>query len=142
MKKLNILFVCKWNRFRSRLAEAYFNKINKNKNIKAKSAGIIKGFPVDKNSIALAKRFYIDINGKPQGLNSKILDWQDVIVLMAGDVPKEIFTKNNPYTKRLIYWKFPDFLKTEKQTINKVIIPLKKKVEELNKSIEKGELKW
>ena len=45
----SILFVCKYNRFRSRVAEAYFKKINKNKNISVKSAGIIKGnLPLDK----------------------------------------------------------------------------------------------
>ncbi len=30
---MNIIFVCKYNRFRSRVAEAYFKKINKDKNI-------------------------------------------------------------------------------------------------------------
>ena len=31
MIKKNILFVCKYNRFRSKVAEAYFNSLNKNK---------------------------------------------------------------------------------------------------------------
>jgi protein-tyrosine-phosphatase len=139
--KINILFVCKWNRFRSRLAASYFKKINKNKNIKVKSAGIIKGFPVDKNQVKLAKRYGIDIKGRPCCLSSKILKWQDIIVIAADDVPKEIFTKRNGYIKKMIIWKFPDCLKNEKEIINKVMVPLMKKVEELNKDIESGKLK-
>ena len=38
----NILFVCKHNVFRSKIAEAYFKKVNQNREINAKSAGIIK----------------------------------------------------------------------------------------------------
>ena len=52
-KKTNILFVCKYNRFRSKIAEAYFNKINKNKLVSVKSAGIIRGNPVSKDIIAV-----------------------------------------------------------------------------------------
>jgi len=46
MKK--ILFVCKYNRFRSKTAEAFFNLLKHNKKIKAKSTGLIKGdYPLD-----------------------------------------------------------------------------------------------
>ena len=41
-----ILFICRHNRFRSKIAEGYFNKINKN--VKVKSAGIFIGNPLDK----------------------------------------------------------------------------------------------
>jgi len=37
---MKILFVCKYNRFRSQFAEKYFRRINKN--LKVSSAGIIK----------------------------------------------------------------------------------------------------
>ena len=40
---MKILFICRHNRFRSKIAEAYFNKINKNKNLIAKGAGIFPG---------------------------------------------------------------------------------------------------
>ena len=36
---MKILFICKYNRFRSRVAAAYFKKINKNSKIKVESAG-------------------------------------------------------------------------------------------------------
>lgn len=134
--KINILFICKWNRFRSRLAASYFKKINRNKNIKVKSCGIIKGRPVDDSENKLAEKFGVNIQGSTKGLSCKLLKWQDIIVLVAGDIPKEIFTVNNNYTKKFIYWKFPDCLKTEKQIIDKVIIPLMRRVEQLNKDLE------
>ncbi len=55
MKKINILFVCRYNRFRSRVAEAYFKKINKN--FKVKSAGLFKGRPLSPKTIKEAKKF-------------------------------------------------------------------------------------
>jgi len=42
VKKINILFICKHNLFRSQVAENFFNKLNKNKKYKSDSAGIIK----------------------------------------------------------------------------------------------------
>ena len=38
---MKILFVCRHNRFRSKVAEAIFNKLNKNKEIQIESAGLI-----------------------------------------------------------------------------------------------------
>ena len=54
---MNILFVCRYNRFRSRTAEAYFKKINKNKKIKVKSAGIFKGnYPLSPIQVKTGKK--------------------------------------------------------------------------------------
>ena len=82
MKK-NLLFVCRYNRFRSRIAEAYFRKINKNKKIKVKSAGLIKGERLSKGSIRTAKKFGLNIKGKIQGLSSPIMAWQNIVVIVA-----------------------------------------------------------
>lgn len=132
---MNILFICKWNRFRSKLAETYFKKINKNKKIKVKSAGLIKGRSLTKYQIRLAKRFDIKIGGKPQGLSSKLLKWQDITIIVADDIPSSIFLKDNEYKKKLIIWKFPD-LKTEEQIINKIIKPLMKRIDNLVKKLK------
>jgi len=91
--KTNILFVCRYNRFRSRVAEVYFKKINKNKNISVKSAGLIQGRPLDKTQVTMAssKKFGIDIRGKPQGLSSKLMIWQNTTIIVADDVPPQVF---------------------------------------------------
>lgn len=89
---MKILFVCKYNRFRSRVAEAYFKKVNKNKNIMAESAGIIEGsYPLASEQVKIAKKFGIDIEGRPRALSSKLLREQDLVVIVADDVPESIF---------------------------------------------------
>ena len=72
MKSKNILFVCKYNRFRSRVAEAYFKKINK-KNISAFSAGVFRGdYPLDKQELEVCKKLGINIEGKPKNIELSV----------------------------------------------------------------------
>src|SRR3989344_3011680 len=130
-KKLNILFVCRYNRFRSRVAEAYFNKINKNKNIKVKSAGLIKGGPVNPNTVKIAKKFGLNIKGNTQGLSLKILQWQNMIVIVADNVPPSIFDRNKVYGKKVIVWKIKDAKDSNKININRIIKKIMKKADKL-----------
>jgi protein-tyrosine-phosphatase len=134
---MNILFVCRYNRFRSRIALAYFNKINKNKNIKAKSVGLIKGQPLNPFTIRIAKGFGFDIKGKIQGLTSKLMAWQDVTVVVADDVPPQVFDKNKKYGKKVIVWKIKDVAGTNIFGIKKIIKSIMTRVDMLNKQLEK-----
>ncbi len=118
---MKILFVCKYNRFRSRIAEAIFNKLNENPKNKAKSAGIIIGTTLDKKQVSAANKIGININGKPQGISSKLLDWQNIIVIVANDVPTSIFKNNSKYGKHIIVWNIPDTKTDKKDEIKKVI---------------------
>ena len=128
----NILFVCKYNRFRSKYAESYFNKLNKNKNIKVKSAGIIRGgYPLDKNQVLVAKERRIKLRGKPKGINTNLLKWQDIILITADDVPSEIFRENKMYGKKLIVWKIPDVIKDSKEEIRGIMNKIENKVQNL-----------
>jgi len=129
MKKKNILFVCKFNRFRSKVAETYFNKINKDKNFKARSAGLIRGSPLDKRQVKLAKKFGIKIKGNPKGLSTKLFFWNDITIIVADNVPLEIFEGNKRYGKELIVWKIED----KNTNIPKIM----KKVDQLIKDLEK-----
>jgi len=140
--KINILFVCKYNVFRSRVAEFYFNKINKNKNVRAKSAGIIAGGVMGEKQRATVGKKGLILEGKSKGLNTKILNWQNITIIVADDVPPIIFNKNKKYGKKTIVWKINDTKVKEGKDIPAIMRRIKKKVEELNKSIEKGELKW
>ena len=66
--------------FRSKTAEAYFNQINKNKDITASSAGIIRGYyPLNKRNVAITKEFGINITGRPQGLSVDMLREQNIV---------------------------------------------------------------
>ena len=87
-----ILFVCKHNRFRSKVAEAFFNKLNKNKDYVASSAGLLPGgYPLDKLQVKIAREFGIELKGKPQSITTNLLMWMNLMVIVADNVPCEIF---------------------------------------------------
>ena len=138
----NILFVCKHNMFRSKIAEIYFNKINRNKNIKAESAGLIKGnLPLDKQEVNVAKEFGIKLKGNPKGLSIDLIKKQNLIIIVANDVPKETFNKKeyiNFKTTTIIKWKIMDKIGGDSDfKIRKIIKLIIGKVEQLNKELEK-----
>ncbi|HLC78566.1 MAG TPA: hypothetical protein VJH92_05565 [Candidatus Nanoarchaeia archaeon] len=129
-KKTNILFVCKYNRFRSKIAEAYFNKINKNKLVSVKSAGIIRGNPVSKDIIAVAKALGIVVKGNPKTISSKVLSKTDLIVIVADDdVPHSFFTHEGKYIQKVIHWKIKDSRSDNKTLVTSIIKQIKYNVE-------------
>lgn len=131
---MKILFICKYNRFRSRIAEAYFKKINKNKRIKINSCGLIKGIPVSKTTISVAKKYDINVKGKTKGLDEEVLKLADLFIIVANNVQKSLFKRFN---KKIIVWKIEDASQNNKKAIEKVIKKIMKKVENLAKDLEK-----
>ena len=131
---MKILFICKYNRFRSRIAEAYFKKINKNNKIRIDSCGLIKGIPVSKTTISVAKKYGINMKGKTKGLDEKVLKSMDLLIIVADNVPKSIFKKFN---RKIIVWKIEDASQNDKNDIEKVIKKIMKKVENLAKNLGK-----
>jgi len=130
----NILFVCKQNRLRSRIADAYFNKINKNKKIKTQSAGIFKGRPVNKKAIKILKKIGLNISGETKGISTELLRKQDLVVIVADNVPKSLFDER--HIKKVIVWEIPDAkegdLKTIMETL-KLMINVRRLVKSLKK---------
>ena len=132
--------MCKYNAFRSRIADEYFNKINTNKKIKAYSRGFIPG----EDSDSIQKKMVQSLLGvsiskrKPIGVNVEDLRNADLIVVAADDVPKIMF--NYPYIvlkKKMIFWRIKDEQNGKKENIRKIIFEIKGKVEQLNKKLEK-----
>ncbi|MFH1365394.1 MAG: hypothetical protein ABIH28_02315 [archaeon] len=122
---MKILFLCKYNRFRSRVAEAYFKKINKNKSIKVKSAGIImQNSPLSTGQIKAAKGFGINIAGRQKGLSTEILKKNDLIIIVADDVPKRTFFFKGKYRYNVRVWKIPDVTSGDDMKGNKKAIAL------------------
>lgn len=145
-KKLNILFICKSNLFRSKISEYYLRKINKNVNVE--SAGIVLRNKMGGSQNKAIKDLGIILKGKPKPLTSNLLKKQDLIIIVARDVPKGLFNKSflkSIRTKaRVIKWGISDIydlkgLSTEertKKTVNKLI----KRIDKLNSKLKKG--KW
>lgn len=125
--------------FRSIVAEAYFKKINKD--LIVGSAGIISGqLPLNKIMVEGAKELGININGKPQELSINLLRKQDLIIIVADNVPKNLFNDKR-YLKsslKVIRWDINDVkMSYKKQDIKIIIEKIIKKVDELNKQVEK-----
>ena len=105
----NILFVCKWNRFRSKIAESIFNKLNKNQNHKAKSSGIFPGLPISKEIFRACKKLKYPISKKVEGISYPLLMWSNIIVVIEDSIPLSVFNeiiKNDK--KEVIIWKIKD----------------------------------
>jgi protein-tyrosine-phosphatase len=131
---MRILFICKYNRFRSQIAEAYFRKINKNKNISFSSAGVIIGGPIANIVRKTAKKLGFKISGKPKGIEESLLERTDLVIIVADNVPASLFKTR---VKDVIVWNIPDTTQLDKKEIEKISRQIMKKIEELNKKLER-----
>lgn len=135
---MKILFVCKYNVFRSRVAEEYFKKINKNPEIEIYSRGIIMGGNSDRQQREISKKLLgIDISKrKPIPLNIQEMKKTDKIIVVANDIPKIIFDYHlMPISKRVEIWKIKDEQKQNKKNIKRIILEIKKRVDKLNEEL-------
>ena len=137
---MNILFICKYNVFRSRVAEEYFKKINKNPEINVISRGFIIGGKSDKEQRYISKELLgINIGERdPMPLRLQELIESDLIIVVANDIPKIIFNyQSMPRTDKLIIWKIKDEQKRNTRNINRIVLNIKRKVDDLNKRLGK-----
>ena len=141
MKIKKVLFVCKYNAFRSRVAEEYFNRVNRNESIKAASRGIIMGANSDYVQRRIS-RYLLGINiakRKPLPLTVQDMKGADMIVVTANDVPKTVFDYRFPsLQKRLIIWKIKDEQAMNEKNIRNIVLKIKRKVNALSKKLEKA----
>ena len=136
MKK--ILFVCKYNRFRSQIAEQFFKKYNTNKNIYARSAGIFKGlYPLDKTESNLAKEFGIEIKKEPETISINFLKDINMVVIVANDISKELFLYDGRYLQEVEKWEIPDDFDGNEKKIKRIIRKVELNVKNLIKKLEK-----
>ena len=133
---MNIIFICKHNVFRSRVAEAVFKKYYKGSKYKAKSRGIFPGDYVYKNTIRSVKSIGYNIKGMPKELRYEELQVPNIIVVVADDVPKNLFSRYKKIHK-LIKWNFPDTDQGDTKSIQRI----SKNIESKVKSFAKR-LKW
>jgi protein-tyrosine-phosphatase len=122
-----------YNRFRSQVADAYFKKINKNKNINSYSAGIVAGNPISPNVKKVGEKLGFKITGKPKGIKESLLDSIDLLVIVADNVPESLFKGN---ARKLMRWSIPDTDQTDMESIERISRVIMKKVDELNKILK------
>jgi protein-tyrosine-phosphatase len=132
---MRILFICKYNRFRSQIAEAYFRKINKNKNIEFSSAGVIIGEPINDAVRQMAKKLGFKIKGKPKGIKESLLERTDLLVIVADNVPASLFKTR---VKEVVVWDIPDVKTPDKKELEGISRRIMEKVDDLNRKLEKN----
>ena len=126
-----VLFICKHNRFRSKVAEALFNKYNSNKNYIACSGGLLPGkYPLNKEQVKVAREFGIKLVGKPKPISTDLLSKTGLIIIVADNVKEEIFEAEK-YGKEIITWKIRDDYTGESKNIRKIIANIEKKLKNL-----------
>jgi len=138
---MNILFVCKYNRFRSKVAEVLFKRFNKNKNINVVSAGIIKVdkpfSPGEKAKNKILKKDYdILMIASSRGVRARLLEKADKIIIVANDVPKIIFDHKN-WKDKIELWSVTDEHAANERNINNSVTIIMRKVKDLVKKLEK-----
>ncbi|MFA5019864.1 MAG: hypothetical protein WC533_02080 [Candidatus Pacearchaeota archaeon] len=123
--KQQILFLCKYNRFRSKLAEAFFNKYYRGDKYRAESAGIIKGYPSSKYVVLAGKEKKAIVKIKTQPVSELLLSKTNILVIVANDVPKELFKGR---VKKIIVWKIPDTHQSDLKRIKIIAKMIENKV--------------
>jgi protein-tyrosine-phosphatase len=140
---MKILFICKHNVFRSRIAEEYFKKINLNKKIEVISRGIVMGGHSDAEQRGIPKQLLgIDIDNRtPIPLKKQDLENSDLIIVVANDIPRRIFDYQSMYIQDKVFiWKIKDEQLQNKKNIKRTTLEIKKRVDKLNKKLENGKI--
>jgi len=120
------------------VAESYFNKINRNKKIKAISRGFILGGAPDKTQEKVAKKFGAEIKGTQRAVNLRELIDADKIIVVANDIPKIMFNYQlAPIKEKVIRWRIKDEQKQNEKKAGKIVKKIIKKVKRLVRRLEK-----
>ena len=130
---MKILFICKYNRFRSQLAEAWFRKLNRSRDFEVSSAGIIRGIPVAENVKKIGRKFGLKVKSKPKAIREEFLIRQDLVVVVANNVPASVFKSRVP---KVLVWKIADKSQNDLKGIEKTAEIIGKKVKNLIKKLE------
>jgi protein-tyrosine-phosphatase len=133
---MNIIFICKHNVFRSRVAEFYFKKLNKNPKNRAISGGLIVGTDNNLGQKQAFKELNIKMLSKPKNISAELLKKQDIIVIVANDIPNKVFDNKN-YVKKLIKWNIKDVTNNNIKEARKVVNLIKNRVLSLIQDLEK-----
>ncbi|MFH1211724.1 MAG: low molecular weight phosphatase family protein [Candidatus Woesearchaeota archaeon] len=135
---MNILFVCKYNRYRSRIAEAYFKKVNKDNKIRVKSAGLTPGRNLTMEVISAAKQNGLKLRGKPKPASQRLLEWADKIIIVADNIPPQIFGEERLEGKEVIQLHINDLPKNSLEQRIEHIKVICSKIDELMKSMKEN----
>lgn len=133
-----VLFVCTENRFRSQIAEAYFNAMAPAGWV-AISAGSKPAQEVHPNAVLLMLEEGIDISGKkPKLLTPEMHRVADIGIIVCGE--SESGTCPVLYSRYVEHWEVPDPARMSLDDARKVRDEIKQRVADLVERIKRGEI--
>ena len=131
---MNFLFVCKHNRFRSKVAEALFKKLAGG-SVEVKSAGLrmdlVRPYVADNAKKALREKGVDSADDTPRKINDFYIKWADKIIVVADNVDPEIFPK-----EKIEVWKTEDTHQDNLEMIRKIVDKIEIKVKDLVKRLD------
>lgn len=136
---MKILFICRHNVFRSRVAEEYMKKISKHE---ISSGGIIKfSGNMPRLQQEVCREFGLILPNQSKTLELENLREQDLIIIVADDVSREVFEHPEYNLKEVRKWEIKDVPtdNSNKENIRYVVAEVIKRVEELNKELKTEE---
>jgi protein-tyrosine-phosphatase len=131
---MKILFVCKYNRFRSKIAEALLRLYCKDRNLKIESAGIERDFmhpnvPESVNQVVAEMGAKV-VSQDSQQVEPTLTDWADKIVIVADDVSNDDFPE-----EKVERWEVKDGNEYDIESIRRGARKIDKKVKDLVKRL-------
>jgi protein-tyrosine-phosphatase len=126
-----ILFVCKYNRFRSKVAECIFNALNTDKKVRAESAGLLMDASrlyIEKNVLKIMGKKGYKLRGVPRQMTSKLVKDFDVVVIVADNVDKKFLSG---FRGKIVKWKISDCKACERGRIKEIVNEIENRVKKL-----------
>jgi len=128
---MKILFICKHNRFRSKVGEAIFNTLNKNKNIVAESAGILIDelrLYVAESVVKIMSGMGYVVGGIPRKVNINEINDYDYLIIVADNVDPLFF--KNSYKGKIVKWSVHDCDERDLRGIRERVEDIESRVKE------------
>lgn len=130
-RQKKVLFLCVHNSFRSQIAEAYFTKYAKEKNLnwQASSAGFLKKDQVNEKAVTLMREEGIDISRKkPKLMTGEMLKKADKIIVLCKECQEMGLCLALPKDKDIEYWRLENPAEVELDEARKIRNLIKEKV--------------
>jgi len=133
--KTRILFICKSNRFRSRVAEAIFLKYNHNKEIDVKSAGVrpdpLRPYVAKSVKLAMKEKNFFISDAPAKLADNRMIRWADKIIVVADNVLPELFP-----AEKTDVWPVSDADESEYKKIKTIIHEIEQRIKVLVASLK------
>src|SRR3989338_5416652 len=131
---MKILFVCAHNRFRSKVAEALFLKLNKSKKVEVKGAGValyVLNQYIAPNVLEVLREKGINkIDEQSHPITDEGVEWADKIIVVADNIQHELLPE-----EKTEYWKISDCAQDDLEGIRERVEQIEVKVKELIKKL-------